>query len=299
MGSLAVLARLLTPGDFGLIAMVTVVTGFVALFKDMGLSMATVQKAHINHAQVSTLFWINMAISAVIMALTALIAPGVAWFYHEPRLTWITLAMAAAFIFGGLTIQHQALLRRQMRFGTLTLIEVVSMLVGAAMAIIFAWYGAGYWALVVMQLGIAITTAVGVWFVSGWRPGLPVRGSGVRPMLTFGGYLTAFSFVNYLGGSAPSVLLGRFCGDHVLGLYSKAYSLLLLPIKQINGPVSLVGMPALSRLQKDPVQYRRYYSKIVSLVLLLTMPMAVLLFVTADDVIDGAIDVTPKKEEKA
>lgn len=128
--------------------MVTAVTGFVGMFKDMGLSMATVQKAEINHDQISTLFWINMTISLGMMILVAVIAPVIAWFYHEPRLTWITLALAGAFIFGGLTIQHQALLRRQMRFGTLALIEIVSMLIGIAAAIISAWYGAGYWALV-------------------------------------------------------------------------------------------------------------------------------------------------------
>jgi len=101
MGSTVVLARLLTPQDFGLIAMVTAVTAFVMMFKDMGLSMATVQRAEVNHAQISTLFWINVALSLGIMLVTAALAPAIAWFYGEPRLTWITLALAGAFIFGG------------------------------------------------------------------------------------------------------------------------------------------------------------------------------------------------------
>ncbi len=117
IGSTVVLARLLTPEDFGLIAMVTAVTGFVMMFKDMGLSMATVQRAEIDHAQISTLFWINVVLSLAFMLLTATLAPAIAWFYSEPRLTWITLALAGAFIFSGFTVQHQALLRRQMNFG--------------------------------------------------------------------------------------------------------------------------------------------------------------------------------------
>ena len=116
MGSMMILARLLTPFDFGLIAMVMAVTAFANMFKDAGLSMATVQREDITHAQVSTLFWINVGLSVVITLVVAGLAPVLAWFYQEPRLTGITIALAGTFVFGGLTVQHQALLRRQMRF---------------------------------------------------------------------------------------------------------------------------------------------------------------------------------------
>jgi len=192
MGSTVVLARLLTPQDFGLIAMVTVITGFVMMFKDMGLSMATVQRDEVNHAQISTLFWINVGLSLCVMLLTAALAPVIAWFYGEPRLVWVTLALASAFIFGGFTVQHQALLRRQMRFGTLAVIGIISMVVGIITAIIAALSGAGYWSLVLMQLATAITIAIGVWVGCDWRPGLFVRRSGIRKMLAFGGNLTGF-----------------------------------------------------------------------------------------------------------
>lgn len=285
IGSTVILARLLTPQDYGLIAMVTVVTGFVAMFKDMGLSMATVQKANINHGQISTLFWVNVAISFVLMILTAAIAPAIALFYHEPRLTSVTLALAGAFIFGGLTIQHQALLRRQMQFGTLALIDVVSMLVGFVIAIVLAWYGASYWALVFMHLSVAITTAIGVWVACRWRPGLPVRGSGVRPMLAFGGHLTGFSFVNYFARNMDNILIGKFCGSASLGLYSRAYKLMMLPITNIRNPINSVALPALSRLQNDAISYRSYYSKLVSVLAFINMPLIVLLFVFSDDII--------------
>ena len=119
MAATIVLARLLTPADYGLIGMVAVVTGFVSLFKDMGLSQATVQREEVTAAQVSTLFWINVVVSAAAMFVTAALAPAVAWLYGEPRLTLITVGYAAGFIFGGLSVQHEALLRRQMRFGAL------------------------------------------------------------------------------------------------------------------------------------------------------------------------------------
>ena len=144
MVSTVILARLLTPEDFGLVAMVTAITGFMVIFKDMGLSMATIQRPEIRHEQVSTLFWINVAVSFVIMLLTAIIAPAIAWFYGRPRLVWITLAFSIGFIFGGLTIQHQALLKRNMRFGTLAAIDIISILGSIIVGVVLGLFpGAG------------------------------------------------------------------------------------------------------------------------------------------------------------
>lgn len=273
MASTVVLARLLTPQDFGLIAMVTAVTGFVVMFKDMGLSMATVQKAEINHAQISTLFWINVALSLGVMLVTAALAPLIAWFYGEPRLTWITLGLAGAFIFSGLTIQHQALLRRNMRFGTLALIGIIGQLAGIVTAIIAAFYGAGYWSLVLMQLAAAITGAIAVWLACGWRPGLPVRSSGVRGMLKFGGNITGFNFVHYFARNADNILIGRFIGADALGLYTKAYQLFMKPINEIRNPLCQVAMPILSSIQNQPERYVRYYRQLIDVLATLTVPL--------------------------
>jgi len=133
--STVIIARLLTPADFGLIAMVTAVTGFAVLFKDIGLSMATIQKDEITQEQVSTLFWINVFVSVLIAFVTAVLAPFISWFYNEPRLMLITLALSLVFIFGGLTVQHEALLQRQMQFVRLAFIRVTSMLAGVSAAI--------------------------------------------------------------------------------------------------------------------------------------------------------------------
>ncbi|MBA7485941.1 hypothetical protein ES707_21493 [subsurface metagenome] len=285
LGSTMVLARLLTPQDFGLIAMVTAVTGFVMMFKDMGLSMATVQRAEINHNQISTLFWINVGLSLAIMLLTAALAPAIAWFYGEPRLTWITLALAGAFIFGGLTIQHQALLRRQMRFRILAVVEIGSMSAGILAAIIAASFGAGYWSLVIMQLAGAIAIAIGVWVACGWRPGLPVRCSGVREMLAFGGNLTGFNILNYFARNIDKVLIGKVLGSTTLGIYNKANHLLVLPLNQVTGSISPIAIPVLSRLQKDPERYKRYYLKAIQFVSFIAMPSVMFLIVMSKEAI--------------
>lgn len=285
MCSTFVLARLLTPEDFGLIAMVTAITGFVTMFKDMGLSMATVQKAEINHAQISTLFWINLGLSTIIMLIIAAIAPVISWFYHEPRLVWITLALAGSGIFSGLTIQHHALLRRQMRFGILAIITIISLITGIITAIIAALLGAQYWAIVLMYATGNASGAVAVWLFLPWRPGLPKRGSGVREMIGFGGSLTGFNFLNYFARNLDNILIGRYWGTESLGYYSKAYNLLMLPLRQINAPLAAVAIPALSSLQNEPEKYKRYYLKTISLIAFFTMPLMIFLVIMSKEII--------------
>jgi O-antigen/teichoic acid export membrane protein len=280
-----VLARLLTPQDYGLVGMVAVVTGFVSMFKDMGLSMATIQKSEINFEQASTLFWVNVALSVLVMLLTIALAPLVARFYHEPRLTWITIVLAGSFIFGGLTAQHEALLRRQMRFAALASAEIIALLVGIGTAIVMAWRGAGYWSLVFSQVALAFAYAVGVWIVCDWRPRLPRRDTGVRSMLAFGRNLTGFSIVNYGARNLDNMLIGRFWGSESLGLYARAYQLLLLPIDQINTPIAAVAVPALSRLADSPERYRQAYLRILEKIALLTMPGMALMIATSDWVV--------------
>jgi PST family polysaccharide transporter len=284
-GSTVALARLLTPQDYGLIAMVLAVTNFVRIFRDVGLSMATVQRAEISHAQISTLLWINTAVGVGLAALTAALAPMVAWFYGESRLTTVTMMLSIMFIFSGLTVQHQALLKRHMRFMALATIEVGAMAVGVGAAIVAAVCGAQYWSLVFMNVAVAAAMAVGVWIAARWRPGWPRLRSGICSMLVFGGNVTGFHLVNYFARNADNILLGRFWGPQVLGLYSRAYSLLMLPLSQMTWPLTSVAMPALSRLQDDPERYASYYTKLVQLLSFVSMPLIVFLAVCSKNVI--------------
>lgn len=278
----AILARLLTPQDYGLIGMVAVATQFVAMFKDMGLSLATIQKPEINYDQISTLFWVNVTISVGIMLLMLLAAPGVAWFFGEPRLAMITIVTATGFVIGGLAVQHEALLRRQMRFFVLSAIAFTSLTVGYGVGITMAWYGFRYWALVGSQLALLATNTAGVWLACRWRPGRPKRNSGVKSMLKFGGDVTGYSMINYFSRNTDNLLIGRFWGAQSLGLYNKAIQLLGLPTDQINEPLFSVAIPALSRLTDTPERYRQAYLRMMEKVIMLTMPVVALMIVAGD-----------------
>ena len=186
--STMILARLLTPQDFGLVAMVTTVTGFLFVFKDAGLSIATVQRERITHAQVSNLFWINMVVSVLTTLIVAASAPIIAMFYHNSQLVGITLCLSITFLISGSTIQHQALLKRQMRFKALAVVEVGSITVGVLVGVVMALLGYRYWSLVGSSLSTETTGLLLTWSISRWRPRLPGRRSGVGPLVSFGAH---------------------------------------------------------------------------------------------------------------
>ena len=279
------LARLLTPGDFGLVSMVTGVTGFAEAFKDAGLSLATIQRERITQQQVSTLFWINVGLSIILTALVLALAPVLAVFYHDPRLSWVAAAIACTFLLGGLTVQHQALLRRNLRFKALAVIDIISLATGVLTAIGMAVMGFHYWALVGMTLMSAVTNVVAVWIILPWRPSRPQRGSGVRPLVNFGGNIVTIRFAYCFVSNAPNVLIGWYWGAGAVGLYQKAYSLLMFAIDQIHGPVAAVALSPLSRVQSEPERFRRYFLAGYFIVISFALPVVVISAVFSEEII--------------
>jgi len=283
--SILALARLLQPEDFGLIAMVSAFTGFAAVFKDLGLSMATIQRDRINHDQVSTLFWINVCFSVLLTVITMAFAPVMAWIYGEPRLSAVTMVIGGTFIFSGLSSQHISLLQRQMKFTHLALIEIASMFAGLITGVLLAWKGCGYWALVGQIVIIAAVSMVLAWLLSRWRPGWPRRDGDVRSMLIFGSNLTGFNILNYFSRNADNALIGWYWGASQLGFYNRAYALMTLPLTQLRAPIAGVVTPGLSRLQHSPERYKNYYSHALRLYSLLALPIMTFIVITADHIV--------------
>ncbi|WP_193210599.1 lipopolysaccharide biosynthesis protein [Luteolibacter marinus] len=283
--STGILARLISRDDFGLFAMTAVITGFLSIFMDVGLSQATIQRPEINHRQISTLFWINVGLGVFITAVFAASAPLVAAFYHQPALVGMIPVLSLSFLFGSLGLQHLALLTRNMRYPLLAGIEIFSMAAGVITAVWMARAGFGYWALVGMAVAPAVAKSTAAWIALRWTPGLPSRRTGVRGMLKFGGDILGFNIVNYFSRQTDTILVAKFCGAAPVAAYEKAYSLLLMPVGQINGPLGAVTIPALSRLQEDPERYRRYFLNAILLVCSLSMPVIAGITLFADQVV--------------
>jgi O-antigen/teichoic acid export membrane protein len=283
--STIVLARLLTPEDFGLLAMVLAFTAFLNPFRDVGLSTATIQRTEVNHDQVSNLFWVNTAIGVLLALAFAIAAPIISRFYGKPVLTLTILVFTVKYIFEGLTIQHQALLRRQMRFGAIAWIEIGALSLALLVAVVTAWAGIGHWALIIQQIVFPGAVALGVWLICPWRPGLPRKESGVRSMITYGGQLTVADILISIGSNIDGLLIGRRWGAEALGLYSRAYALILMPINQISGPLSAIALSSLSRLQTEPERYRRFYCQLVTLLAFATTPIILIMMLLSNEII--------------
>jgi O-antigen/teichoic acid export membrane protein len=284
-GTLMLLARLLTPDDFGLTGMAATLTGFLGLFRDAGLSAATVQRREVTHEQVSTLFWLNFAVGAGLAASTVLLAPALVRFYGEPRLYWIVVVTGAAFLFNGLMAQHGALISREMRFATQARIDLTALAASSAVGVVMAFLGWGYWSLVWMGVVGSIVSATGVWLAVPWVPGPPSRGAGVRSMLQFGGLSTCNSLLVFLAWNSDNILLGRFWGPHALGLYGRAYQLATLPVEQLTATLSGVALSGLSAIQDDPERLSRSFLRAYSLLLSATIPIAIACPLFANEII--------------
>lgn len=283
--SMIILARLLFPKDFGLVGMVTAATGFLGLFRDAGLSLATIQHKSITKEHVFTLFWVNLGVGCVLAALCAIIAPVLVSFYHEPRLFWISITVGIGFIFQGGSAQHRAILQRNMRFRNLALIDTISWAGSIALAIGMALTGFGYWALVAMTIAQTVLNSGGTWLAEGWMPGAPGRLTEIRSMLRFGGAVSLNTVLSYLAYNTDKILLGRFWGAATLGIYGRAYQLANLPTENLNSTLALVAFPALSRLQNEPARLKNYFLKGYRLFLSLNVPITVSFALFADDVI--------------
>jgi PST family polysaccharide transporter len=272
--AVGILARLLVPEHFGLIAMVTALTGILEGVRDLGLATATVQRHHLTHGQVSNLFWVNVAAGCLFAALFCAAASPIADFYDDERLRGITVALSLTFVWSGLTVQHEALMTRQLRQGELALIRLVANLVSFGVAILLALEDWGYWSLVWREVIRTAAIAIGVWLRCPWLPGVPRKEAGTGSLLRFGRDL---SYTQLLYGAISNVdrlLVGKLFGAAPLGEYRLAHQVVVQSVDQFNAPIGSVANPGLSMLQNDPGRYRNYYAKVVFLIAMGTMPVA-------------------------
>jgi O-antigen/teichoic acid export membrane protein len=285
VGSLMVLAHLLDPKDFGLVGMVTAVTGVLGLFKDFGLSTVTVQRATMTDQQTSMLFWLNLLVGGMLGFLSLASAPILVAFYQEPRLFWVTVILSVSFLFNAAGVQHSALLQREMRFTALAVIEILSLLISSVVGIGMACVGLGYWALVGWSLVLPAANSAGAWLMTAWVPGAPSREVGMHSMMRFGGTVTLNGLIAYIAYNLDKVLLGRFWGMEALGIYGRAYQLISLPTGNLNSAVGGVLFSALSRVQDDQYLLKSYFLKSYTIILTLTIPITIAFTLFADDLI--------------
>ena len=290
-GAVVILARLLPPHAFGLIAMTAALYAVLDPLRDFGLSAATIQKPDLTHDEINTLFWVNVGTGTLLATGLFLSAPLVAAFYHEPELVAVTRWVALGFLLSGLSSQHWALLRRQMRFSAVAALETSAELISFVAAIVAALAGAGYWSLVIQRLVGPVLITPGCWILCHWRPSRPAVSPGTGALLRFGGSIAGTALIALFARSIDQVMVGRFWGPSALGLYDRATKLLISPLTNILNPLYSIAIPTLSRIANDESRYRSMFGEILEKLAMVTMPVAAIVVVTADwttDVLFGS-----------
>jgi PST family polysaccharide transporter len=280
-----VLARLLTPRDFGL---VTIVTTFSLLLSNCGLNgitEAVVQRDKLNHGLASNLFWVNMGSGALLTVAFAGAGSLIARVFGEPLVAHIAVGMSITIILSSVSVLHLALLKRAMRFSAVNGNDMVARAVSVIVSILFGWAGWGYWALVMGACALQLSTTVGAWALCRWMPGRPREASGTGTMLAFALHTYARFSLNYFARNADNLLVGWRFGAHALGFYKKAYDLFSLSASQLVASPTVVAVSALSRVREEQTQYRRYLLAAMTVMAFLGMGISGYLTLISKDLI--------------
>lgn len=281
-GSTALLARLLSPTDFGLFAMTTPIVFLAGVLQNLGLSHAAITARDLTRPQSNALFWIATGVAVLVSALLVVTAGLTAQFYDQPELVVLQIIMALAVLLNGAASQPLALAMRQMAFQRLALLDVVAATAGTAAGLIAALVWRNYWALPVLPIVTAAITLGGAMVVTRWFPGRPAPLREIKLLLSQGGGLAIYSLTDIIMRNADKVLIGRFLGPVPLGLYDRSYKLGVLPLQQIGYPLGRVMMPSLTRLFSEPRRYRRIYLATASGIMAGIQPGVIVMLVTAD-----------------
>jgi PST family polysaccharide transporter len=283
--STVILARLLTPADFGVVAMVTT---FSLLFMSVGTNgfeEAVIQSADINRFQASNLFWVNCGIGFALMIGFAASGSLLAGFYHNPLVTRVAIGVSPAIFLAATSVIHVALLKRAMQFPAASANDVVNRGVYAAVAILLAFRGCGYWALVGAILAQAVGTTIGAWWLCRWIPSLPRRRVGTRTVLKFAANVYGGFSAYYFTRNFDNLLVGWRFNAAVLGFYKKAYDLFALSGSQLIAPLHNVALATLSKLQDDPARFKRYLTNSLGIIAFVGMAVGADLTLVGRDLV--------------
>ncbi|MGP1718136.1 MAG: lipopolysaccharide biosynthesis protein [Methylophilus sp.] len=257
--NLVVLARLLMPEDFGLVAMVVAIYGVCDIISDFGLATASIQVAKISKSQISNLFWINVLIGLVFATLSFNFSEELATFYGRSELVLIAQVMSLNFILNGISAQYKAQLNRELKFKQLVFTDVIAFSVGIATGIYCAYQNYSYWSIVAQLLSQASVQVLLYIAFGRWLPGLPTKDTEMSQFFKFGAGLVGTQLLAYFSNNLPSMLIGRYFGAISLGIFDRANKLLMVPINQFNGSFTTVAVPVLSRLNAEDIsKYNRY-----------------------------------------
>ncbi|GAB3093061.1 MOP flippase family protein [Aestuariicella hydrocarbonica] len=285
---LFIIARLLDPEDFGLMAIIMVVIGFAQAFQDMGISSAIIQRQELSHSQLSSLYWLNLASGVVLCLIVITISPLVANFYNDPRITNLMAILSSVFILVAVGNQYRILCQKEMDFSTLEIINVSSSFAGLVVAVVSAVQGLGILALVyamLTQAGLASLLFLWIGLYRYHKPSLVYQHSELKGFYSFGFYQVGERCINYIATNADKMLIGKLVGMNATGFYNLAWNLIIFPVSKVNPIINKVAFPIYSKIQNNTAALSRYYTFNVKALSIITIPILAFLFFFSHEIV--------------
>lgn len=284
---LGILARLLEPSAFGLMALVMVVIGFSQAFLDMGISNAIIHKQKITKDQLSTLYWVNVLTGFFLFFIVNLIAPFIAEFYKEPELTNLILIIGVTFVIQPFGQQFMVLWQKDMKFNEIAKIAIINKLMSLIVSVYLAYKGYGVYSLVYGVLaGVVIQTLQSMYLgLKEFRPVFVFKLSEIRNILSFGAYQMGSNSINHISANIDKIIIGKFIGIEALGFYNLAWQLVTFPLSKINPVINNVAFPLYAKVQYNSIKISHYYTKSLSVLFLLTVPLLVFMFFYSNEIV--------------
>lgn len=273
--NLVYLAKIIPPGEYGIMAMAVVITNFGILLRDLGTSAAIIQRKELTENIKTTIFWLNTILGFSLAVLIILLAPFIAIVYHQSELTQVLVLLSITFPLSSCAATHLALMERESKFKSISMIEVSSSLISVIIAVIFANLGFGVYSLVWQAIVMNFMSALQFWYNSKWRPGwrISIRLVDIKEIFGFSANLSLFNLINYFSRNADSFIIGKFMAAAILGSYNLAYRIMLFPLQSLSFVATRSLYPILSRSQEQNQIIRNTYYNCVFVILLITAPL--------------------------
>lgn len=284
-----ILARLLSPEAFGVVAVAMTTIVALEIVKDLGTGAALIQRQHVDQRLLSSVFFLNVVAGFVAAGLMAVGAPLIADFFATPDATSVVQAFSLVLAVGGLTQVHHALLRRRMRFGGVAAVEMTAALTTGVVSIVLALLGVGVWSMVWGNLAGTVTGSAVAWVASGWRPSRQVHRADLRAIAGFSLNTAGYNVTTFALENTDKILVGRWLGTAPLGVYTLAQRTISYPLESISKVLMQVLFPAFARAQDDNATLRKGYSRAVGAIAFVTLPVMVGAAVVADPMVHAVL----------
>jgi len=285
IASIVVMARFLSPDDFGLYAILMIFVTFMGIFADMGISQVIIHLDNPDQRMLSSIFYFNVIVGVVLFASLYLLAWPIADFFNNQKIVPLLRIIGFSFIIGSFGLVQKALLEKKLHFKRIISVETAAQTIGVTAGILSAINGFGIYSLLISSLLSALLLSVGVWFGSHWRPSFMFAFSDIRKIWSYSFHLTGFSIINYFARNADNFLIGKFLGSSILGVYSLAYKIMLYPLDNISRVIIRVLFPAFSQLKHDNMRFKNSYLKAITFIALVTFPIMAGLLVVAEPLV--------------